>query len=91
MKKIFITLLADSLKTDLEQPAILDFDDLLLFKEFSTEEKGGQQMVRLNPDYFNMNLPRYVPQFLIVYWSWGRDAATKNWRSQVERIFILML
>jgi len=39
MKKIFITLLADSLKTDLEQPAILDFDDLLLFKEFSTEEK----------------------------------------------------
>jgi hypothetical protein len=79
--------LADSLNLDLEQPAILDFDNLLLFKTFSTEEKGGRQLVRLNPGYFNRNLPRYVPQFLMVYWSWGRDAAAKNWRAQVEKNF----
>lgn len=80
-------LLADSLRVDLEQPAILDFDNLLLFKEFSTEAKGGQQLVRQNPDYFNMALPGYIPQFLIVYWSWDDKKSTNYWRTQVEKNF----
>ena len=80
-------LLADSLKADLEQPAILDFDNVLTFKEFTTEEKGGQQLVRINPDYFNMTLPRYVPQFLIVYWSWDDAKPANIWRAQVEKNF----
>ena len=80
-------LLADSLKADLEQPAILDFNNLLTFKEFTTEEKGGQQLVRLNPNYFNMTLPRYVPQFLIVYWSWDVAKAANIWRAQIEKNF----
>jgi hypothetical protein len=80
-------LLADSLKADLEQPAILDFDNLLTFKEFTTEEKGGQQLVRLNPDYFNMTLPKYVPQLLIVYWGWDDAKAANIWRAQVEKNF----
>jgi hypothetical protein len=80
-------LLADSLKTDLEQPAILDFNNLLTFKEFSTEDKGGRQLVRLNPDYFNMALPRYVPQLLIVYWSWDDTKPTNYWRTRIEKNF----
>ena len=80
-------LLADSLKPELQQPAILDFDNLLTFKEFTTEEKGGQQLVRINPDYFNMTLPRYVPQFLIVYWSWDDTKPTNYWSTQVEKNF----
>ena len=80
-------LLADSLKEELDQPAILDFDNLLLFKEFSTEEKGGQQLVRLNPGYFDMTLPKYVPQLLIVYWSWDGIKPTTSWRDQIEKNF----
>ena len=44
-------LLANSPEQELEQPAFLDFDNLLEFKDFSTEEKGGRQLVSLNPNY----------------------------------------
>jgi hypothetical protein len=80
-------LLADSLKTDLDQPAILDFDNLLTFKEFSTTEKEGRQLVRLNPDYFDMTLPKYVPQLFIVHWSWNDRKPTNYWRTQIEKNF----
>ncbi len=80
-------LLADSLHTDLEQPTILSYDNMLEFKEFTTEEKGGQQLVRLNPDYFNMTLPKYITQLLIVYWSWGMGKAELNFKKQVESNF----
>ena len=80
-------LLADSLKQELGQPAILDFDNLLEFKEFSTEEKGGRQLVRLNPGYFDMTLPRYVAQLLIVYWSWDKGKAEENFKNQIEANF----
>ena len=79
--------LADSLKINLEQSAILDFDNLLTFKEFITEEKGGRELVRLNPDYFNMTLPKYIPQLLIVHWSWNDEKPTNYWREQVEKNF----
>ncbi|HEY6063558.1 MAG TPA: hypothetical protein VIV35_08115, partial [Chitinophagaceae bacterium] len=64
-----------------------DFENLLLFKAFSTEEKGGQQLVRLNPGYFDITLPRYVPQLLIVYWSWDDKKSTNYWRTLVEKNF----
>ena len=80
-------LLADSLKQDLGQPAILDFNNLLEFKEFSIEEKGGRQLVRLNPGYFDMTLPRYVAQLLIVYWSWDKGKAEENFKNQLEANF----
>ena len=81
------TLLADSLKPEMGQPAILDFDNLLEFKEFSTEEKGGRQLVRVNPDYFNMTLPKYVPQLLIVHWSWDDRKPANEWRTRTEKNF----
>ncbi len=80
-------LLADSLKPALQQPAILDFDNLLEFKEFTTEEKGGRQLVRLNPDYFDMSLPKYVPQLLIVHWSWDDRKPANEWRNRIEKNF----
>lgn len=80
-------LLADSLKPEMGQPAILDFDNLLEFKEFSTEAKGGRQLVRLNPDYFDMSLPKYVPQLLIVHWSWDDRKPANEWRTRMENNF----
>ena len=80
-------LLANSPDQELEQPAILDFDNLLEFKEFSTEEKGGRQLVRLNPGYFDMTLPKYVPQLFIVHWSWDDAKPGNYWRTQVEKNF----
>ncbi len=80
-------LLADSLKPALQQPVIIDFDNLLEFKEFTTEEKGGRQLVRLNPDYFDMSLPKYVPQLLIAHWSWDDRKPANEWRTRIEKNF----
>jgi len=77
--------LANSSEAELAQPAIID--DLTGFKQFSTFQKGGRELVRLNPDYFDRKLPRFVPQFLIVYWRWDDHAAGKYFNKQIEEHF----
>ena len=80
-------LLADSVKPELAEPAILDFNNLLEFKGFSTLENGGRELVRLNPDYFDSKLPKYVPRFLIVYWRWNKNKPAENFKDQLEANF----
>ena len=80
-------LLADSAGRDLRQPAIVDNVDFSKFKGFSTEAKGGRQLVSLNPGYFDSKLPKYVPQFLIVYWRWEKKKASENFKDQLEANF----
>jgi len=79
--------LSKASEQDLAQASILDFDNFLTFKEFTTEEKGGRQLVRLNPDYFDAKLPKYVPQFLIVYWRWDAGKPGINFKNQLENNF----
>ncbi len=80
-------LLANSTAQELGQPAIVDDIDFLRFREFSTEAKGGRQVVSLNPGYFDSKLPKYVPQFLIVYWRWEKNKASENFKDQLEANF----
>ena len=80
-------LLANSTEDDLQQPAIIKFFDISGFKGFTTEAEGGRELVHLNPDYFNSKLPRYVPQFLIVYWRWDKGKAEENFKNQLEANF----
>ena len=79
--------LANSTEQELEQPAILDYSNIISFKEFSTDAKGGQQMVRINSDYFNNKLPKYIPQFLIVYWSWNTEKPSIDFANHIENNF----
>lgn len=79
--------LANSPEQELKQAAMVNFTNLLAFKEFSAAEKGGRQLVRVNPDYFDGKLPRYVPQFLIVYWRWDKEKPAENFKKQVEDQF----
>ena len=78
-------LLATMTEDESSQPAIVDDTYADQFKEFSTEEKGGRPMVRLNPGYFNMKLPKYVPQFLIAYWSCDQGIPQDYWKEQIEK------
>ena len=56
---------------------------------FTTEEKGGQALVTVNPDYFRKDLPPYVPQFIVVHWSWNTDVATSYFRKMLETNFAI--
>ena len=77
--------LAAHSEEDLALPAIVM--DAGGFKKFYTIEEGGFEAVRLNPDYFNDALPRYVPQFLVVYWGWDEAAPGKKFHEQIEKHF----
>ncbi len=77
--------LQNNAEQELEQPAILDFDNILTFKHFSKAEEGGRELVRLNPDYFNTALPGYIPQTLVVSWSWGDSKPSQYFREQLEK------
>ena len=78
--------LSNNTDQELEKPAILDQVNQIEFKEFTTEEKGGM-LVRLNPGYFDMKLPKYMPQFLIAYWEWDEGTPQNYWKDQIEKNF----
>jgi hypothetical protein len=69
------------------KPAIVSGDYVSKFENFSTEEKGGRMLVRLNPDYFNNKLPKNVPQFLIVYWRWEKNKVSEKFKEELEANF----
>ena len=79
--------LANSTEEELQQPAVIKSLDITSFKGFSTEAEGGQQLVRLNPAYLDSKLPKYVPQFLIVYWRWDKGKVEENFKNQLEANF----
>jgi hypothetical protein len=74
-------------KGELQQAAIVNNDYTSIFKGFTTEERGGRMVVLINPAYFNMQLPRYAPQFMVLYWSWDKNAPARNFISQFEENF----
>ncbi len=40
---------------------------------FATGPQGGKMLVTANPAYIQKDLPKYVPQFMVVYWKWVSD------------------
>ena len=67
----------------LDSPAIVDGIEKTRFFEspnvFTTEEKGGQALVPVNPDYFRKDLPPHVPQVIVVHWIWEEHSVAKTY------------
>ena len=75
-------------QNELNEPAIVDRADWTSsFKGFTTQEKGGRMIVFINNDYFNLKLPRYVPQFIALYWEWDTNSPAINFKKQLEENF----
>ena len=69
---------------ELQQPAIIE--NTINFKGFTTLEKG-RMLVVIDPSYFNMQLPKYVPQIIMLYWQWDNSAPAQNFKKQIEENF----
>ena len=54
---------------------------------FTTGEEDGGMLVTENPAYIRKDLPEYVPQFMVLYWSWGDKANSKYFRQMLEANF----
>lgn len=72
----------------LGQPALIGPSEKSGFEgHFSSEAKGGRMAVTVDPDYFSKQNPGYVPQMMVLYWRWGNDAASQNFKKQFETDF----
>jgi len=54
---------------------------------FSTEEEGGSMLVTENPGYLRKDLPKDVPQFIVLFWDCGDSKPGKNLRKLFEENF----
>lgn len=84
----------DSAKEEtLQQPAIIDpKSGIWGFKgKFGDEDKGGYKLVLsgLGEKYFDKSLPRYVPQLIQLYWSYGNSTPEFFFKKQFEENFPL--
>ncbi len=41
---------------------------------FASGVEGGKMLITENPAYFRKDLPKYIPQFMVLYWEWVSDA-----------------
>jgi hypothetical protein len=77
----------------LQQLAVIDLKSGIWgFKgKFGDEEAGGYRLVLLtaNDKYFDKNLPRYVPQLIQLYWSYGYSSPEQLFKKQFEENFSL--
>jgi hypothetical protein len=40
---------------------------------FASGPEGGKMLVTANPAYIRKDLPKYTPQFMVMYWAWTSD------------------
>jgi hypothetical protein len=70
------------------QPAILDLNSNLGFKGYFVKQgQPGIKLISFTAKYFNTALPRYLPQFIILYWQWGQDAPSLKFAKEMEDNF----
>ena len=83
--------LAGTDEQTLQQTAIIDpKSGIWGFKgKFGDEKEGGFRLVLWagGDAYFDKNLPRYVPQLIEVYWSYGNYQVSQHVKNQFEKNF----
>lgn len=74
----------------LDAPAVVGTDILVMNEGpiFLPEKDGGIMLAIDNPNYFRKDLPAYVPQFLVLSWSWaGKQKWETDFRAAIEQNF----
>lgn len=75
----------------LAQPTIIDpkYNSLSFKGIFGDENRGGTRVIAFSGKYFTPGLPRYVPQFIVVYWTWERNPRGLQLKEEFEKNFPL--
>ena len=73
----------------LDSPAVIRILDNMYADVpiFATGAEDGSMLVTENPAYIRKDLPKYIPQFIVLYWSWGDVANSKYFRQMLETNF----
>ncbi len=54
---------------------------------FAKQGQPGIKLINFTTKYFDMALPRYAPQFMVLYWKWGQDPPSLKFAKQMEENF----
>ncbi len=83
--------IANASAETLQQVAIIDpkYGALEFRGTFGDKNNGGTRLIAVGSKYFNKDLPRYVPQFMILYWQWTQDPVSLRFKEQFEENFPL--
>jgi hypothetical protein len=55
---------------------------------FTTIEEGGRMLITENPAYIRKDLPKFVPQLIIMHWQWNEGyVAAEHFRKMLEENF----
>lgn len=72
----------------LNQPAVVPPLNGLSFNgKWEDEENGGSRVIVFSSACWNNSLPRYAPQFMIIYWTWEGDPVSISVKNQMEENF----
>jgi hypothetical protein len=75
---------------ELKEPAILEKNSTIIgFNGRFGEESNGIKVVAFSTAYWNKDLPRYAPQFMILHWMWSDYIFGNAVRQQFEENFDL--
>jgi hypothetical protein len=74
---------------ELQKPALFGTNNLLYaFKgHFDEESNGATTLVTITGKYFDESLPKYVPQFIVLYWTWSQEVPAQNFKKLFEENF----
>src|SRR5262249_52326995 len=73
--------------SEADQPSFLTAANLVQFADFTPEAQGGRALVRLDRSYLDASVPKYAPQFVVVYWRWQKGVPSENFRAEFEKRF----
>jgi hypothetical protein len=77
--------LIDSPAVILEIHPLVEMEQLPIF---TTIEEGGRMLITENPAYIRKDLPKFVPQLIIMHWQWNEGyVAAEHFRKMLEENF----
>ncbi len=80
--------LANHSDDELKEPAIIDpSSPIITFNGKFGNESDGIKLVCFSTAYWNKDLPRYAPQFMILYWMWDGYIFAGPIKQQLEENF----
>jgi hypothetical protein len=72
----------------LSQPANLSVTGIEFKGRFAKQGEPGTKLICFTTKFFNKALPRYVPQFIVLYWRWSTgDVSACKFAKQMEENF----
>lgn len=72
----------------LSKPALLPFSREPAFDgSFWSEDRGGRNIVTIDPGYFDAHLPAYRPQVMMLEWRCGNDGPSQQFKQAFEANF----